>query len=58
MILSIYAMCGSKKLRFIKNQEARELLNSLGLKTPLNKVPIWGYILFWEYKMNKIVNKF
>ena len=58
MILSKCAMCGSKKLRFIKNQEARELLNSLGLKTPLNKVPIWGYILFWEYKMNKIVNKF
>ena len=40
MILSKCAICGSKKLRFIKNQEAKELLSSLGLKTPLSKVPI------------------
>ena len=58
MILSKCAICGSKKLRFIKNQEAKELLSSLGLKTTLSKVPIWGCILFREYKMNKIVNKF
>ena len=40
MVLSKCAICGSKKLRFIKNQEAKELLSSLGLKTPLSKVPI------------------
>ena len=58
MILSKCAICGSKKSRFIKNQEAKGLLSNLGLKTPLNKVPILGDILFWEYKMNEIVNKF
>ena len=58
MILSKCAICGSKKLRFIKNQEAKELLSSLGLKTPLNKLPILGDISFWRYKMNEIVNKF
>ena len=47
-----------KKWRFIKNQEAKGLLSNFGLKTPLNKVPIFGDILFWEYEMNEIVNKF
>ena len=46
MILSKCAICGSKKSRFIKNQEAKELLSNLGLKTPLSKVPILGDILF------------
>ena len=58
MILSKCAICGSKKSRFIKNQEAKGLLSNLGLKTPLSKVPILGDILFWRYKMNEIVNKF
>ena len=46
MVLSKYAICGSKKSRFIKNQEAKELLSNLGIKAPLNKVPILGDILF------------
>ena len=46
MILSKCAICGSKKARFIKNQEARELLRKLGIKIPLSKVPILGDILF------------
>ena len=46
MILSKCATCGSKKSRFIKNQEAKGLLSSLGLRTPLSKVPILGDILF------------
>ena len=46
MILSKYAICGSKKSRFIKNQEAKGLLSNLGIKTPLSKVPILGDILF------------
>ena len=54
------ATCGSKKSRFIKNQEAKGLLSNFGLKTRLSKVPILGDILFWslKYKMNEIVNKF
>ena len=46
MILSKCAMCGSKKSRFIRNQEAKGLLSNLGIRTPLSKVPILGDILF------------
>ena len=46
MVLSKCAIYGSKKSRFIKNQEAKGLLSNLGIKTPLSKVPIMGDILF------------
>ena len=46
MVLSKCAMCGSKKSRFIKNEQAKGLLSNLGVKTPLSKVPILGAILF------------
>ena len=42
MILSKCAICGSKKSRFIKNQEAKGLLSNLGIKIPLSKVPTLG----------------
>ena len=47
MMFSKCAICGSKNSRFSKNQEAKGLLTSLGLRTPLSKVPILGDILFW-----------
>ena len=34
MILSKCTICGSEKSRFIKNQEAKELLSNLGIKKP------------------------
>ena len=46
MILSKCAICGSKKSKFIKQQEAKRLLSKLGIKTPLSKVPVLGDILF------------
>ena len=46
MILSKCAICGSKRSRFIKNQEAKGLLSKWGIKTPLSKVPILSDILF------------
>ena len=46
MILSKCAICGSKKSRFIKNQEAKGLLSNLDIRTQLNKAPILGDILF------------
>ena len=46
MILSKCAICGSKKSRFIKNQEAKGLLTNLGIKKPLSKVLLLGEILF------------
>ena len=46
IILSTFAICGSKKSKFIKQQEAKGLLSNLGLRTPLNKIPVLGDILF------------
>ena len=54
MVLSKCAICGSKKSRFIKNQEAKGLLSNLGLKTPLSKVPILDDILFQMCMLNCI----
>ena len=45
-LLSKCAVCGSKKSKFMKEKEAKRLLSSLGLKTPLNKIPLLGDILF------------
>ena len=46
IIFSTCAICGSKKSKFIKQQEAKGLLSNLGLRTPLNKIPVLGDILF------------
>ena len=40
------AVCGIKKSRFVKEQEAEGLLSTLATKTPLNKIPLLGDILF------------
>ena len=45
MIQSNCAICGSKKSRFIKEQQAMGILSNLGTKTPLSKVPLLN-ILF------------
>ena len=45
MLLSKWAAC-SKQLRFMKEQEWKVLLSSLGLKITLKKIPILGDILF------------
>ena len=40
MIQSNCAICGSKKSRFIKEQQAKGLLSNLGIRTPLTQVPL------------------
>ena len=50
IILSKCATCGSKKSRFVKKQEVSGILSNLGLKTPLNKIPLLSDILFQNYK--------
>ena len=45
IIQSNFATCGSKKSRFIKEQQAMGILSNLGIKTPLSKVPL-SHILF------------
>ena len=46
MILSKCTICGSKKSKFIKEQQVKGLSSNLGLRTPLNKIPVLGDILF------------
>ena len=50
IIKSKCAVCGITKSRFVKEQEPKGLLSSLGLKTPLNKIPLLDDNLFWVYK--------
>ena len=40
MLSSECAVCGSKKSKFMKEQEAKQLLSSLGIRTPLSQVPL------------------
>ena len=40
------AVCGSKNLRFIKEKESSGILSSIGLRTPLSKIPLVSPILF------------
>ena len=47
MISSKCAVCGSKKSRFMKEQEASGLLSSLGIKTPLSHIPLLGTIFLF-----------
>ena len=46
MILSKCAICGAKKSKFIKEQEAKGLLSNVGIRMPLSKIPLLGDILF------------
>ena len=45
MIQSNSATCGSKKYRFVKEQQAMGILSNVGIKNPLSKVPLLN-ILF------------
>ena len=46
ILLSKCVVFGSKKLKFIKEKEAKGLLSNLGIKTLSSKVPLLGNILF------------
>ena len=46
MVLSKCAVRASKNSKFIKQQEVSGLLSSLGVKTPLSKVPLVGPLSF------------
>ena len=38
------ADCGIKKSIFVKEQEAKGLLSNLGIKTPLNEIPLFNVL--------------
>ena len=44
IMLSKSADCGTKKSRFMKEQEAKGLLSSLGIKTLLSKIPLLNFL--------------
>ena len=53
-------MCSvnSKKQKFIKEQEARELLSSAGIRIPFSQIHLLGRLLFQKYKVNETISKF
>ena len=53
MLLWKCTKCGSKKPRFIKNQEAKGLLSNLGIRTPLSKLPLLAEFCFRSTKWMK-----
>ena len=46
MLLSKWVVCDSEKSKFVKDIESSGLLNSLRIKTLLNKIPLLGPLLF------------
>ena len=46
MVVSKCASGSSKRSKFMKEQDAKALLSSLGLKKPFNTIPLLGHILF------------
>ena len=57
MMLSRCDTCGSKKSKFIKEHEASGALSSLGLKTPLSKIPLLVDFFFFlnAFPLNAVV---
>ena len=39
MLMSKCSICGNKKSRFVKEQQAEGILSSLGIRTPLSNIP-------------------
>ena len=58
MLLLNYVVYNNKKIRFIKEQETRGLLSSLGITACLIKVPLVGPIMFQECKMNEVISTY
>ena len=46
MLFSNCTVCNCKKSKFLKEQDNSGWLSSLGLKTPLSKIPLVGPLLF------------
>ena len=45
-MISKCAMCGAKKSKFIKKQEAKGLSSSIDIKTPFSNIPLsmWRFV--------------
>ena len=51
MLLLKHAVCDSKKLKFVQEQEASGLFSSLGIKTPLSKISSVLEVITSPYKI-------
>ena len=40
LMQSKYSVCGTKKSKFVRKQDAKGLLSNLGIKTRLSKIPL------------------
>lgn len=49
-LLSKCALCDSKKLKYVKKQEASVLLSNLAVRTPLVKFKLLGIFCFRDVK--------
>ena len=49
-ILSECNVCGSKKSKFIRKQEASGILSSVGSRTSLSKIPVLGVFFLKKKK--------
>ena len=43
------AKCGNKKSKFVREQHAKGLLNNLGIKTLLNKIPLLNVLFEMQF---------
>ena len=46
MLLSKCVVCNGRKSKFLKKQEAKGLLSSIGIRAPLSQIPWLGPLLF------------
>ena len=46
MVLSKCSVCNATKSKFLKKQETKGLLSSLGVRIPLSQIPLLGPLLF------------
>ena len=44
LMQSKWSVCGTKKSRFVKEQDAKGLLSNLGIKTPLSKISLFNVL--------------
>ena len=58
LVESTCSDCKNKKLRLVKEQDAKGLLSNLGINTPFSKIPLLNVCFVLSVKMNEIINKF
>ena len=58
ILFSKCSVCNSNKSKFLKEQKARGILSSIGIKTPLSQIPFVRSYFVLKCKMNETINKF